>query len=106
MVCRVHSGETLVTVPIVLNGDELQCVFITRKNELTRVGIFDANPRDVGPFWIFESYTRRTVPAAERERLATSIAKLPEGTRAWIEAAYQAMRAAAQASASSTGKRR
>lgn len=44
--------------------------------------------------------------AAERERLATSIAKLPEGTRAWIEAAYQAMRAAAQASASSTGKRR
>ena len=64
MVCLVPSGETLVTVPIELNGDELQCVFITRKNELASVGIFDAKPRDVGPLWILESYTRRTVPAA------------------------------------------
>lgn len=84
MVCRVHSGETLVTVPIVLNGDELQCVFITRKNELTRVGIFDANPRDVGPFWIFESYTRRTVPAAAivdaRERAQAALDELEPQT--------------------------
>lgn len=64
MVCRVHAGAILITVPIELNGDELQCVFITRKNELARVGIFDAKPRDVGPLWILESYTRRTVPAA------------------------------------------
>lgn len=62
MVCRVQTGATLVTVPIVLNGDEVQCIFITRKGELARVGIFDANPRETGPFWIFESYTRRVVP--------------------------------------------
>ena len=63
MVCRVQTGAILVTVPIELNGEDLQCVFITRKDELARVGIFDAKPRDVGPFWILESYTRRIVPA-------------------------------------------
>lgn len=42
--------------------------------------------------------------AAERERLKGQIAALPEGTRNWIEAAYQAMRAAAQTS--SSAKRR
>lgn len=62
-VCRVHSSAVLVSVLINLNGHELQCVFITRNGELARVGIFDAKPRDVGPFWIFESYTRRIVPA-------------------------------------------
>ena len=84
MVCRVHSGETLVTVPIELNGDELQCVFITRKGELASVGIFDAKPRDVGPFWIFESYTRRTVPAAAivdaRERAQAALDELEPQT--------------------------
>ncbi len=84
MVCRVHPGSTLVTVPIVLNGDELQCVFITRKNELARVGIFDAKPRDVGPLWILESYTRRIVPAAAiqdaRERAQTALDELESQT--------------------------
>ena len=63
MVCRVHTGAALVTVPIELNGDEVHCVFITRKNELARVGIFEAKPRDVGPYLIFERYSRRDVPA-------------------------------------------
>ena len=80
MVCRVHAGATLVTVPIVLNGDELHCVFITRKNELARVGIFDGKPREVGPYWIFESYTRRTVPAEAirdaRQRALDALATL------------------------------
>ena len=64
MVCKVLTGAVLVTVPIELNGAELHCVFITRKGELARVGIFDGKPREVGPFWIFETYTRRIVPAA------------------------------------------
>jgi hypothetical protein len=64
MVCRIRTGALFVGVPIVLNGGTLLCVFITRKGELARVGIFDTKPRDVGPLWIFESYTRRTVPAA------------------------------------------
>ena len=80
MVCRVHAGAILVTVPIVLNGETLLCVFITRKNELARVGIFDAKPRDVGPLWIFESYTRRVVPAEAirdaRERALDALAAL------------------------------
>ena len=84
MVCLVPSGETLVTVPIELNGDELQCVFITRKNELASVGIFDAKPRDVGPLWILESYTRRTVPAAAivdaRVRAQTALDELEPQT--------------------------
>ena len=84
MVCRVHTGAILITVPIELNGDELQCVFITRKNELARVGIFDANPRDVGPLWILESYTRRTVPAAAivdaRERAQAALDELEPQT--------------------------
>lgn len=77
IVCRVHTGATLVTVPIELNGDELHCVFITRKNELARVGIFDAKPRDVGPYLIFERYSRRDVPAEAirdaRQRAQTAL---------------------------------
>ena len=64
MVCPVRAGVILVTVPIVLNGDRLQCVFITIKGELARVGIFEGESRDVGPFFILENYIRRIVPAA------------------------------------------
>jgi hypothetical protein len=64
MVCPVREGVILVTVPIVLNGDLLQCVFITRNGELARVGIFAGQLRDVGPFFILENYSRRTVPTA------------------------------------------
>ncbi len=64
MVCRVRTDTILVTVPIVLNGDRLLCVFITRKGELARVGIFAGQSRDVGPFFVLEYYNRRTVPAA------------------------------------------
>ena len=63
MVCLVHTGAILVTVPIVLNGETLLCVFITRKGELARVGIFAGKPRDVGPFFVLEYYNRREVPA-------------------------------------------
>ncbi len=63
MVCRVNAGATLVTVPIELNGATLLCVFITRKGELARVGIFDSKPLESGPLWILESYTRRIVPS-------------------------------------------
>lgn len=63
MVCRVRADAILVTVPIVLNGETLLCVFITRKGELARVGIFAGKPRDIGPFFVLEYYKRRTVPA-------------------------------------------
>ena len=71
MVCRVRTDAILVTVPIVLNGDRLLCVFITRKGELARVGIFEGKPREVGPFFFLAYYKRRTVPAeAIRDALA------------------------------------
>ncbi len=54
---------TLVSVPIVMNGELLLCVFFSGERPLASVGVFDAKPRESGPYWIFESYTRRTVPA-------------------------------------------
>ncbi len=52
---------TFVSVPIVMNGEPLQCIFFSGKRRLALVGVFDAKPRDVGAMWILESYTRRIV---------------------------------------------
>lgn len=80
MVCRVRADAVFVTVPIVQNGDRLLCVFFSGKRGLSLVGVFDTKARDVGPFCIFESYTRRTVPAAAiidaRERALDALAAL------------------------------
>ncbi len=101
MVCRVQMGAILVTVPIELNGDDLFCVFITRKNELARVGIFDAKPRDVGPFSILESYTRRIVPAQAirdaRQRAFDALADFEPQTERTTSFAFAADIGTAQA---------
>ncbi len=80
MVSPIGRGAALVSVPILLNGEPLQCVFFSAARGLSLVGIFDAKPRDVGPFWIFEAYTRRTVPASvirdARERALDALAAL------------------------------
>lgn len=64
MVCRVHAGAVFVAVPVIMNGERLLCVFITRKNELARVGVFPDRPIEVGPYFVWERYTRREIPAA------------------------------------------
>ena len=79
IVCRVRDNTTLVSVPVEFNGVPLQCVFITRKGELARVGIFDASPRDAGPFLIFERYAQKNIPVAViREARARAQAALDE----------------------------
>ena len=79
MVWCVRTGVTLVSVPVEFNGAPLQCVFITRQGELARVGIFDASPRDAGPFLIFERYAQKNIPVAViREARARAQAALDE----------------------------
>ena len=79
IVCRVRDNTTLVSVPVEFNGAPLQCVFITRQGELARVGIFDASPRDAGPFLIFERYAQKNIPVAViREARARAQAALDE----------------------------
>jgi len=79
MVCRVRADAIIVTVPLVLNGERLLCVFFNGKDGLSHVGIFDSNPRETGPFWIFESYSRRIVPVeAIRDARMRAIEALDE----------------------------
>jgi hypothetical protein len=80
MVCRVRDDAVFVSVPIVMNGDRMTCVFFRRKAGLARIGIFLDKSIEVGPFFVLENYKRRLVPASviveARERAEAALDEL------------------------------
>ncbi len=82
-VWRVRTGVTLVEVAVVVNGDRLQCVFLTSRKPLRYVGVF--LDRHIGSAQRInrQAYRRRLVPVElieeARERALSALVEFDGG---------------------------